>query len=171
MLKVVHDARRRQCQQRRGRWFAAGPDRPRRRSADAGRGVTGRGRRLRRGRGRGARRRRSPPGGPQRLPPDAGGNHRGWCGADSPAAGQRQANPATGERRWFASAILPAWARKSPQVAEVLPLLYLHGLSSNDFAPALGSSSSARRSGCLIRGRCPLRERHPGRTTRRGIAR
>lgn len=42
-----------------------------------------------------------------------------------------------GERRRFASAILPAWARKSPQVAEVLPLLYLHGLSSNDFGPAL----------------------------------
>src|SRR4029453_5480805 len=37
----------------------------------------------------------------------------------------------------FASAILPAWARKSPQVAEVLPLLYLHGLSSSDFGPAL----------------------------------
>ena len=32
---------------------------------------------------------------------------------------------------------LPAWARKSPQVAEVLPLLYLHGLSSSDFGPAL----------------------------------
>ncbi len=43
----------------------------------------------------------------------------------------------TGARARFASAILPAWARKSPQVAEVLPLLYLHGLSSNDFAPAL----------------------------------
>ena len=37
----------------------------------------------------------------------------------------------------FSSAILPAWARKSPQVAEVLPLLYLHGLSSADFGPAL----------------------------------
>jgi hypothetical protein len=33
--------------------------------------------------------------------------------------------------------ILPAWARKSPQVAEVLPLLYLHGLSTSDFGPAL----------------------------------
>jgi transposase-like protein len=42
-----------------------------------------------------------------------------------------------GERRHFASAILPAWARKSPQIAEVLPLLYLHGLSSGDFVPAL----------------------------------
>jgi putative transposase len=35
------------------------------------------------------------------------------------------------------SAILPAWARKSPQMTEVLPLLYLHGLSSGDFGPAL----------------------------------
>ena len=51
----------------------------------------------------------------------------------------------TGERRRFCSAILPAWARKSPQVAEVLPLLYLHGLSSSDFGPAweqfLGSAA------------------------------
>src|SRR3954468_18834009 len=29
----------------------------------------------------------------------------------------------TGERRRFASAILPAWCRKSPQINEVLPLL------------------------------------------------
>jgi len=28
-------------------------------------------------------------------------------------------------------------SRKSPEVAKVLPLLYLHGLSSDDFAPAL----------------------------------
>jgi putative transposase len=44
---------------------------------------------------------------------------------------------AGGERRRFASAILPAWARKSPQLAEVLPLRYLHGLSANDFTPVL----------------------------------
>lgn len=31
----------------------------------------------------------------------------------------------------------PAVSRKSPRVAEVLPLLYLHGLSSSDFGPAL----------------------------------
>ncbi len=42
-----------------------------------------------------------------------------------------------GERVRFSSKILPAWVRKSPQVAEVLPLLYLHGLSSGDFVPAL----------------------------------
>ncbi len=46
-------------------------------------------------------------------------------------------DPETGERRRFSSAILPAWCRKSPQITEVLPLLYLHGLSSGDFAPAL----------------------------------
>ena len=33
--------------------------------------------------------------------------------------------------------ILPPWARKSPKVAEVLPLPYLHGLSTGDFVPAL----------------------------------
>jgi transposase-like protein len=43
----------------------------------------------------------------------------------------------TGERRRFSSVILPAWCRKSPKISEVLPLLYLHGLSSRDFVPAL----------------------------------
>ena len=38
----------------------------------------------------------------------------------------------------FSSAILPPWARKTPQISEVLPLLYLHGLSSGEFVPALG---------------------------------
>jgi putative transposase len=33
--------------------------------------------------------------------------------------------------------ILPPYIRKSPKVSEVLPLLYLHGLSSGDFIPAL----------------------------------
>jgi putative transposase len=42
-----------------------------------------------------------------------------------------------GGRCRFRSSILPPWARKSPKVAEVLPLLYLHGMSSGDFAPAL----------------------------------
>jgi transposase-like protein len=41
-----------------------------------------------------------------------------------------------GER--FGSAILPAYMRKSPKVTEVLPILYLRGLSTGDFAPALG---------------------------------
>ena len=55
----------------------------------------------------------------------------------APRVNDRRIDEATGERVRFASAILPAWARRSPQVAEVLPLLYLHGLSTSDFGPAL----------------------------------
>ena len=47
-------------------------------------------------------------------------------------------DPVTGERCRFRSAILPPWARRSPKVTEVLPLMYLHGMSTGDFAPALG---------------------------------
>ena len=54
-----------------------------------------------------------------------------------PRVHDRRIDEVSGERRRFSSAILPAWSRKSPRVAEVLPLLYLHGLSSSDFAPAL----------------------------------
>lgn len=54
-----------------------------------------------------------------------------------PRVNDKRIDPANGERQRFSSAILPAWARKSPRVAEVLPLLYLHGLSSSDFGPAL----------------------------------
>jgi len=56
----------------------------------------------------------------------------------APRVNDKRTDVETGERKRFASAVMPAWARKSPQVAEVLPLLYLHGLSSRDFAPALG---------------------------------
>jgi len=54
-----------------------------------------------------------------------------------PRVNDKRFDEATGERKRFSSAILPAWSRKSPPVAEVLPLLYLHGLSSSDFGPAL----------------------------------
>ena len=42
-----------------------------------------------------------------------------------------------GNRKRFKSVILPPYMRRSPKVTEVLPLLYLHGLSSGDFVPAL----------------------------------
>ena len=42
-----------------------------------------------------------------------------------------------GQRQRFTSRILPAYRRRSPQVAEVLPLLYLRGLSTGDFREAL----------------------------------
>jgi len=55
----------------------------------------------------------------------------------APRVDDRRVDPATGERARFRSVILPPWCRRSPKVAEVLPLLYLHGLSTGDFAPAL----------------------------------
>jgi putative transposase len=55
----------------------------------------------------------------------------------APRVNDKRTDEATGERKRFSSAILPAWSRKSPRVSEVLPLLYLHGLSSSDFTPAL----------------------------------
>ena len=55
----------------------------------------------------------------------------------APRVNDKRVDPVTGERHRFSSAILPAWARKTPKIAEVLPLLYLHGLSTGDFVPAL----------------------------------
>jgi transposase-like protein len=55
----------------------------------------------------------------------------------APRVNDRRVDADTGQRQRFSSAILPAWARKSPQMSEVLPLLYLHGLSSGDFGAAL----------------------------------
>ncbi len=43
----------------------------------------------------------------------------------------------SGQRQRFSSRILPAYARRSPKVTDVLPVLYLRGLSTGDFAPAL----------------------------------
>ncbi|MFF0105023.1 IS256 family transposase [Streptomyces hirsutus] len=55
----------------------------------------------------------------------------------APRVNDRRVDEATGERQRFSSKILPPWCRKSPKISEVLPLLYLHGLSSDDFVPAL----------------------------------
>jgi len=55
----------------------------------------------------------------------------------APRVNDKRTDVETVHRKRFASAILPAGARKSPQVAEVLPLLYLLGLPSGDFSPAL----------------------------------
>ena len=56
----------------------------------------------------------------------------------APRVNDRRVDPDTGERRRFSSAVLPPWCRKTPKITEVLPLLYLHGLSCGDFVPALG---------------------------------
>ena len=61
----------------------------------------------------------------------------GAVSVTAPRVNDKRIDADTGERQRFSSAILPAWARKSPQMTEVLPLLYLHGLSTSDFGPAL----------------------------------
>lgn len=55
----------------------------------------------------------------------------------APRVNDKRLDAATGERMRFSSKILPPWCRKSPTVSEVLPLLYLHGLPSGHFVPAL----------------------------------
>ncbi|MFE5141165.1 IS256 family transposase [Streptomyces fagopyri] len=55
----------------------------------------------------------------------------------APRVNDKRVDEATGERKRFSSAILPPWCRKSPKISEVLPLLYVHGMSSGDFVPAL----------------------------------
>jgi transposase-like protein len=57
------------------------------------------------------------------------------------AAGELEVEaPRVDDRRQgfqFKSKILPPWARRSPKVTEVLPALYLRGISTKDFVPAL----------------------------------
>src|ERR671938_1024940 len=55
----------------------------------------------------------------------------------APRVNDKRVDPQTGQRKRFRSVVLPPWCRKSPKVVEVLPLLYLHGLSTGDFVPAL----------------------------------
>jgi putative transposase len=45
----------------------------------------------------------------------------------------------TGERIGFTSAILPRWARRTPSLDALLPILYLRGISMGDFQEALGA--------------------------------
>jgi transposase-like protein len=44
---------------------------------------------------------------------------------------------ATGQRQRFTSELLPSYMRRAPKVTEVLPILYLRGLSTGDFRSAL----------------------------------
>ena len=74
----------------------------------------------------------------------------GAVGVTAPRVNDKRTDPGTGERQRFSSAILPAWARKTPKITEVLPLLYLHGLSRGTSCPRWGSFW-ARQRGCRRR--------------------
>ena len=92
-----------------------------------------------------------------------------------PRVNDKRTDPGSGERKRFSSAIVPPWARKTPKITEVLPLLYLHGLSSGDFVPALGQflGSAAGLSAAVITrlpgaaGSCGCRKPRPRHATRR----
>lgn len=63
------------------------------------------------------------------------------CGAgtlevSAPRVNDKRVDEA-GRRKRFTSRILPPYMRRSPKVAEVLPILYLRGLSTGDFREAL----------------------------------
>ncbi len=45
----------------------------------------------------------------------------------APPVNDQRVDAETGERKRFSSAILPPWARKTPTIFEVLPLLYPSG--------------------------------------------
>jgi putative transposase len=61
----------------------------------------------------------------------------GTVAVQAPRVNDKRIDPESGERRRFSSRILPAYARRSPKVNDVLPVLYLRGLSTGDFRPAL----------------------------------
>lgn len=72
----------------------------------------------------------------------------------APRVNDKRVDADTGERVRFRSSIISPWCRKSPKVAEVLPLMYLHGLSSGDFVPALEEffgSSAGLSSSVIVR--------------------
>ena len=56
----------------------------------------------------------------------------GTVAIQAPRVNDRRVEKDTGKRKRFGSKILPAYARRSPKVTEVLPILYLHGLSTGD---------------------------------------
>ena len=53
----------------------------------------------------------------------------------APRVNDKRVDEETGEREKFGSRILPAYARRSPKVTDVLPVLYLRGLSSTGVPP------------------------------------
>jgi putative transposase len=61
----------------------------------------------------------------------------GTVALQAPRVNDKRIDEQTGKRQRFSSKILPAYARRSPKVNDVLPVLYLRGLSTGDFRPAL----------------------------------
>lgn len=56
-----------------------------------------------------------------------------------PKVRDRAAGVPAGEKIRFTSAILPKWARRTPSLDALLPVLYLRGVSTGDFQEALAA--------------------------------
>jgi len=89
----------------------------------------------------------------------------------APRVNDKRLEEETGERQRFSSKILPRYARRSPRVTDVLPVLYLRGLSSGDFGPALrellGEDASGLSASSISRLTERWREEHQAFTRRR----
>jgi putative transposase len=55
----------------------------------------------------------------------------------APRVNHKRVDAETRKRKRFGSQILRVYAPRSPKVTEVMPTLYLHGLSTGGFGPAL----------------------------------
>src|SRR3954454_25097624 len=77
----------------------------------------------------------------------------------APRVNDKRIDEETGERKRFSSKILPAYARRSPKVNDVLPVLYLRGFCTGDFGPAFGAAAR--------RGRGRPMDRRPAAAARR----
>jgi len=62
----------------------------------------------------------------------------------APRVNDKRIDEESGERQRFSSRILPRYARRSPRVTDVLPVLYLRGLSSGGLRAGAAGSASAR---------------------------
>src|SRR5881409_3325599 len=75
----------------------------------------------------------------------------GTVALQAPRVNDKRVDEQTGERRRFSSRILPAYARRSPKVNDVLPVLYLRGLSTATFGLRWSSCSARTRPACRRR--------------------
>jgi putative transposase len=90
----------------------------------------------------------------------------------APRVNDKRVEEETGERQRFSSRILPAYARRSPKVGEGIPILYLRGLSTGDFKPALESllgEDAAGLSPTTIARMCKEWEEHHDRFRKRHV--
>jgi putative transposase len=88
----------------------------------------------------------------------------------APRVNDKRVDEQTGERQKFSSRILPAYVRRSPKVGEVIPILYLRGLSTGDFRPALEGllgQDAAGLSATMVSRLCQERDAHHDRFRQR----